>query len=102
MEEAMTKSPGGRRTAAHDANPFEPPNETSPESEEGRQRRRFAKSLTRAVFGRYYWDDEMEEEKRRALLKRKSPKPKTGRTQLAGDGEDRRVTSPKAWRWGGR
>ena len=38
------------------------------DSEQDR-RRRFAKSLTRNVFGRHYWDDALEAEKQNASRK---------------------------------
>lgn len=39
---------------------------------EDRQRQRFARAITRSVFGRHYWDDALEAEKQRASRKRKA------------------------------
>jgi hypothetical protein len=38
---------------------------------DGDRRRQFARALTRAEFGRFYWDDKLEAEKQRALRKTK-------------------------------
>jgi len=40
------------------------------------QRQRFARALTRSVFGRHYWDDALEAEKQRASRKTKASKAK--------------------------
>jgi|GEM_PF-3984213 len=46
------------------------PNGSKPMTEEERRRRNFAKSLTRNLFGRHYWDDALEAEKQDASKKR--------------------------------
>jgi len=45
------------------------PKNSKPMTEEEKRRRKFAASLTRHVFGRYYWDDALEAEKQSASKK---------------------------------
>ena len=48
------------------------PNPTKkPATAESDRRDAFARALTRAMFGRYYWDDSLEAEKQRASRKHK-------------------------------
>jgi hypothetical protein len=49
--------------------------ETKVETEEERRRRKFASAMARAEFGRHYWDDHMQTDRRRD---RKREKPKKG------------------------
>jgi hypothetical protein len=43
-------------------------------SNRGDERRStFARDLTRAIFGRHYWNDALEAERRRALVKKRPP-----------------------------
>ena len=75
LEESMTKPHEGGRTASGKAQDEERQSIAEPaESEAQERRRRFAKAMARSAFGRFYWDERLDAEMRRAMTSAKRRK----------------------------
>lgn len=66
----MADADSGKAPAAKSVTAICKPTKNPPASD-GDRRSAFARALTRAMFGRYYWDDSLEAEKQRASRKPK-------------------------------